>query len=92
MGELISLSFQTETITFTDRQNEDIVDKQTEFVHYLNFIYFTLITQEAHRTYIRVLEGVMWSNVVEETGEPNLDGRPLPCHMPRPGFEPGSPW
>ena len=45
----------------------------------LNFIYFTSITQKAHWTYIRVLEGadvgVMWSNVVEETGEPGENHR-----------------
>ena len=39
----------------------------------LNVIHFTSITHTAHYTYIRVLQGaevgVMWSNVVEETGE-----------------------
>ena len=64
----------------------------------LNTIYLTSITQKAQRTYRRVLEGadvgVLWSYVVEETEEPwknhqHLDGRPLPCHMPTPGFDPG---
>ena len=39
----------------------------------LNTIYFTSITQKAHRTYKRVLQGadvgILWSNVVEETVE-----------------------
>ena len=52
----------------------------------LNTIYLHSITQKAQRTYIHVLEGadvcVLWSYVVEETGEPG-DGRPLPCHICR---------
>ena len=39
----------------------------------LNFIYFPSITQKAHGTYINILEGtgvgLMWTNLVEETGE-----------------------
>ena len=42
-------------------------------------IYFTSITHKALGTYIRVLEdadvGVMWSNVVEETGKPGVNYR-----------------
>ena len=45
----------------------------------LSFIYFTSIIQKAHGTYIRVLEGadvgVMWSNVVEKTGQPRENHR-----------------
>ena len=40
----------------------------------LNFIYFISFTQNAHGISVRVLKGAdvgaMWSNVVEETGEP----------------------
>ena len=43
-------------------------------------IYLTSITQKAQRTYRRVLEGadvgVLWSYVVEETGEPGENHRP----------------
>ena len=65
----------------------------------LKAIYLTSITQKPHRTYKRVLEGadvgVLWSYMVEETGEPGENhrpwtGRPLPCHMRTPGFDLGS--
>ena len=61
--------------------------------------YLTSITQKAQRTYKRVLEGadvgVLWSYMVEGNRRtwgkpPTLDGRPLPCHMRTPGFDPGS--
>ena len=64
----------------------------------LNTIYLTSITQRAKKTFTRILKGadvdILWSYVVEETGEPGenhcpLDGRPLPCHMRTPGFDPG---
>ena len=46
----------------------------------LNTIYLTLITQKAQRTYKCILEGadvgVLWSYVVEETGEPGENHRP----------------
>ena len=66
----------------------------------LNTIYLASITRKAQRTYIRVLEGadvgVLWSYLVEETGEPGVNHRPwlatTPCHMPTPGFDPGSQW
>ena len=49
-------------------------------VRNLNTIYLTSITQKAQRTYKRVLEdadvGVLWSYVVEETGEPGENHRP----------------
>ena len=64
------------------------------FIQILNTIYLTSITQKAQRTYKRVLEGadvdVLWSYVVEETGEPGENNRPHPCHMPTPGFDHGS--
>ena len=47
--------------------------------------------QKDRGPYIRFLVGVdvgvVWSNAVEETGEPNLDGRPLPCHITLPGLQ-----
>ena len=73
--------------------------KKSLLLKSLNIIYLLSITQKAQRTYRRVLEGadvgVLCSYVVEETGEPGgkpqtLDGRLLPCHMPTPGFDPGS--
>ena len=46
----------------------------------LNTIYLTSNTQKAQRTYRRVLEGadvgVLWSYVVEETGEPGENHQP----------------
>ena len=62
---------------------------QVVFLKFKNF-HFTSITQKAHGIYIPVLEGadvaVIWSNVIEETGDPKgkppiLGGRPLPSHM-----------
>ena len=54
--------------------------KKMHIVHFfLNFICFTSIIKKANGTYICVLEGmhvgVMWSNVVEETGEPGENHR-----------------
>ena len=47
----------------------------------LNTIYLILITQKAQNTYRHVLEGadvgVLWSYVVEKTGEPGENHRPL---------------
>ena len=67
----------------------------------LDTIYLTSITQKAERTYIRVLEGAdvgafcghTWWRKPENRGKPpTLDGRPPPCHMLTPGFDPGSQW
>ena len=48
----------------------------------LNTIYFTSITQKAHRTNERVLEGayvgMLWSDVMEETGVPGENHRYCP--------------
>ena len=44
------------------------------FEHY---IYLPSITKKAHRAYGRVLEGVLWSYVVEGIGEPGENrGKP----------------
>ena len=56
------------------------------------------MTQKAEITYRRVLESADVAFVVIPGGgnrrtrgkPPILDGRPLSCHMPIPGFDPGS--
>ena len=57
----------------------------------LNTIYFTSITQKAHGTYKRILEGadvgvcgLAWWRKLGKTL--TLDRPPLPCHMPIPGY------
>ena len=70
------------------------ITKRLKFTHY-----FTSITQKAQGAYKRVLEGagvgVIWSNMVDETGETGKNTEPgraittLPHARTRIGFEPG---
>ena len=58
----------------------------------LNIFYFTSIKQKAQRTYKRVLEGddVLRGGENRSTRGKTTDfGRPLSCHIPTPGFDPG---
>ena len=66
------------------------IGSQGELFFYLNTVYLTSITQRAQRTYRRSLEGanvcVLWSHVMEETGEPEENkGTSTGNHYPATG-------
>ena len=69
-----------ESLNIIKRQENPLLDVYGVISLSLNTIYLTLITQKAQRTYKRVLEGtdvgVLWSYMVEETGEPGENHRP----------------
>ena len=72
--------------TMTSELEAELIKKQPLAVSrrlktcYLNTIYFTLITQKAHKTYRRLLGstdvGILWSYAVEETGVLERNHRP----------------